>query len=910
MDGRLLFARPTCWLLIAASLLTSGCSRKFWREQADQDTYRVLAEKLNDPRWQVPRIDVIPSPDSRNFPAYDPFKPELPPDDPAANASMHCVSRGLKGYKNWDEFGYMPTIENPTWNIDPDDPDNEAQIYCPQATPGVQFLLQQEKIEDLTLPQALEISTIQSREYQTVIEAVYLAALALTFERFRFDVRYLGFGSQEPSVDVEYESIPGVQDSLEVDSAFGISRLLPTGGQFIVELANNTLFFFNGDDQTLTMSALSYSFVQPLLRGAGRKVVLESLTQSERDVLYAVRDLARFRKVFFTDTVIDGPSGGFLGLLTQRQLIQNQVFNIVQLENQLIALEERQDDPLGLEQLRTRLAESENRLRSSQLNFQNNLDRFKLQLGLPTDLPMTLDERLLSPFDLIDEQLISVENEIMSDAPDGLLRGLIDLDQPTTTFGEMRQLIDDKLLPLYTLVEEQAVPLIEADLQRAEALLTPDETGSRVSTQVFGVTRQLGSTEERVLLAEALDRDRQLFSQLQQDLAQLKGRIESLLQILEERLGGVSVDEFVQQYDTTPEGMEGHGSLSIDELPEGWGELYEMIDFDRDGIQPQEILDFFLGSIAEDREALLSITQGLKVIQVDARVEIIPLLPFDMPLDEAVETGLTERLDLMNVRARVMDARRRIEIFANELEATLDVRVEGDLRTPVGSRPFNFRGDQSSFRVGVGFVAPLDRVLERNDFRAALIEYDRVRRVYIDAEDNVKFDIRQAWRTIDVSRRNFLTARLNVRSAARQLDQTIDAINAPPDPQGGRRNTNNGLNLLNALNSVLNAQNELIGIWIDFEQARLNIYRDMGIMNIDEDGVWTDPFYQSLANQAGASLHVDPPHDNQRQILDGDNTSRSADIEPGEDSDDIEPAAADVFGAELAEFFATDTAVP
>ena len=37
------------------------------------------------------------------------------------------------------------------------------------------------------------------------------------------------------------------------------------------------------------------------------------------------------------------------------------------------------------------------------------------------------------------------------------------------------------------------------------------------------------------------------------------------------------------------------------------------------------------------------------------------------------------------------------------------------------------------------------------------------------------------------------------------------------------------------------AQNELIEAWVDYETARLNVYRDMGVMEIDEDGYWVEP---------------------------------------------------------------------
>jgi hypothetical protein len=60
--------------------------------------------------------------------------------------------------------------------------------------------------------------------------------------------------------------------------------------------------------------------------------VLEALTQSERNVLYAARVLARFRQTLFTQVTVS-----YLNLLQQRQGIINTENNIRQLEEQLEA---------------------------------------------------------------------------------------------------------------------------------------------------------------------------------------------------------------------------------------------------------------------------------------------------------------------------------------------------------------------------------------------------------------------------------------------------------------------------------------------------------------------------------------------------------------------------------------------
>jgi len=222
-------------------------------------------------------------------------------------------------------------------------------------------------------------------------------------------------------------------------------------------------------------------------------------------------------------------------------------------------------------------------------------------------------------------------------------------------------------------------------------------------------------------------------------------------------------------------------------------------------------------------------------------MELIDINKFTIPMADAVCIGLENRLDLMNSRAVVMDARRRVEIAADRLQAVLEIRAEGNIGTPTGSRPLDFRGKNSSFRAGIAFTAPLDQVAERNAYRAALINYQRVRRTYIAAEDSVKREIRVNWRQLSTLKQNLENSRRAVRSSARQFLSAVIESTAP----GQLRRGDPGLALLTALDAVLGSQNSLIGIWVDYEQSRLNIYRDMGIMEIDEKGIWTDGFYQN-----------------------------------------------------------------
>lgn len=877
-------------LILACVLLCSfgtGCSRAFWRKQADRDAYALLAEKMFDPRWAVPRFNLRADPRSRFYDPFNPDTPPIPPDDEAAHRYMHRLA-GFKNYKNWHKFGCALAIENPQWL--------EPYGLTPQMTIARDKEYTQvplPKLQELELADAIELSYIHSRDYQTQLENVYLTALELTFQRFQFGVRYLGASFGEPGGDLTFINEPGDdlnpvgRSDLRLNNRFGISQLLPTGGQWAVELANSTLWMFAGPNQSSTASTLSYSLVQPLLFGAGRKVVLANLTQSERDLLYAIRNLAFFRQTFFVDTV-----SSYLDLLGSRQTIENQKFNIRQLERQLevqsalaampprernwthleievplvfpetlgdratydadmqrlywsgpmtpedeVALRGVSEDPnyqtavtelaqflqtessaLTVLQLQSQLQNSLNSLRNFELNFANLLDQYKIQLGLPPDIEMTIDESLLEQFELIDDRLSELETRLREAVT--LYAGL---DEQNPDIEQIRRALD-QLGELGDLVQSEAVDLLKSDFERVEAD-RPDRLES------------LETDEQRENARRDAERDQRLFNQLNADYDAARRELDELRKLVS-------------------------GPMVTNEVAVN-----------------------VINRIAVLREDLLQISQSAQVIQIGLRGELIDLQEFDMERDQAVAYGLENRLDLQNARAAVTDARRQLEVAGNALQATVDVVVEGDINTRSlaedNNNPLDFRGSESQYRAGLQFQAPLDQIGERNDYRTAQITYQRARRAYMAFEDSVKNDIRSGWRQLNVLKGNFETNLRAVRFSALEFDSAVEQANAPGQQPGGR----SAINVLNALTSVLRAQNGLIATWINYEQARLNIYRDMGIMEIEADGVWTDAFYQQLAGSAAHAKKSHPLADPEQ--VSNETAAPPADLKvPGEVNDD------------------------
>ena len=630
---------------------TSGCSRKFWRKQADTDSYELISEKMTDHAWEVPRIDITPDPRSRFFDPYDPDEPPLPPDDEAANALMHEVA-GWEGYKCWHEFGQSFSVENPNWleNLLEDVEENDFVMQ----TGATGIVNEPAALRNLELGQLIELANIHNRDYQTQIENVYLQALTVSRERFEFGVRYLG-RSGTPGAGATATSVPGVVDSVGLGSNFGISQLLPSGAQWLVELTNNTLWIFSGGNNT-TASTISYSLVQPLLRNAGRKVVLEGLTQTERELLYSVRDLARFRKEFFTGVVTGagGFAGGYLGLLQQHQELSNSVGNIRRTERQIEVLTElksfgRDEDEdqggifdLDVSQLQSQLTNAQNALRNDQRNLQDSYDAYKIGLGLPPDLTFSINTELLKQFELISPELIAYENKLydfMKTNWGALVVPPEESGQDPASDAEYRNRIP-AIRDMYLELLNVGVAELEKDMQKLDS--------------VREIRLRDASAEEREQFEKNMARDKDLFEKSRENLDRQRTKIE--------RISDLSTKPTLSREDKS---------------------------------------EIYLTGLTV-RQEMLRITQSLEVVQANQRVETVLLDPFERSLAEVTQLAMENRLDLKNARAAVMDARRIVEITANALEAAIQIRVEGDVRTKPGKfNPVDFRGANSSFRAGL-----------------------------------------------------------------------------------------------------------------------------------------------------------------------------------------------------------------
>ena len=212
------------------------------------------------------------------------------------------------------------------------------------------------------------------------------------------------------------------------------------------------------------------------------------------------------------------------------------------------------------------------------------------------------------------------------------------------------------------------------------------------------------------------------------------------------------------------------------------------------------------------------------------RLVQVGLVEVPFPPDEAVETALANRLDLANTRDQVEDASRQVEVARNNLKADLDFAASANLPSDP-NQPLDFRTDEARGSIGLSGGLPLDRLDERNAYRRSLISLQRQRRQLEEEVDSVKLDVRSAYRSLIQLRESFLIQQDSLEVARRRVDEVDLRL------QAGRANTRD---LLEAQESLLNARNALTAALVDYTIARLNLYADVGALEINEEGMWTE----------------------------------------------------------------------
>ena len=163
----------------------------------------------------------------------------------------------------------------------------------------------------------------------------------------------------------------------------------------------------------------------------------------------------------------------------------------------------------------------------------------------------------------------------------------------------------------------------------------------------------------------------------------------------------------------------------------------------------------------------------LQLLQAQARTESVLLPEVDISPEIAFEIARRNRRDYANARAALVDAWRQIEVVADDLESDLNVDVRGG----IGSTDINNTGltKTGNLDIALQWDAPITRLVERNNYRRILINYEQKKRDYYQYEDAIWTTLRAEIRQLLRDRLTFEYGRNSVGIAADQIELNADA---------------------------------------------------------------------------------------------------------------------------------------
>jgi outer membrane protein TolC len=268
----------------------------------------------------------------------------------------------------------------------------------------------------LTLTEAVAIATAQNRNYQTQKESLYVSALDLTSFRHDFERQWFG------TVDAAYLNTSN-DENISAGGAVGFDQLLADGTAISTAIALDWARFLTGDPQESLGSVLTGTISRPLLRGAGRRIVQEGLTQAERNVLYEIRDFNRFRQTFVVSVITE-----YYRVLQSRDGVKNALSNYELVSDSLKRLEMEAEvgrkPYFEVDQAQQNVLRARDSYVRAVQSYQQDLDEFKITLALPTDANIVLDANEL---EVLYDAGVSQPEYSLNDAVETALESRLDL---------------------------------------------------------------------------------------------------------------------------------------------------------------------------------------------------------------------------------------------------------------------------------------------------------------------------------------------------------------------------------------------------------------------------------------------------------------------------------------------------
>ena len=217
----------------------------------------------------------------------------------------------------------------------------------------------------------------------------------------------------------------------------------------------------------------------------------------------------------------------------------------------------------------------------------------------------------------------------------------------------------------------------------------------------------------------------------------------------------------------------------------------------------------------------MPVAEQLEVVPVELEVNAP-----QMPVEEAVATAHRYRLSLQTASDQMEDAMRRVKNARNGLLPGLDLGARVGAGNPEDTPAARINGETLDYELGVVLDLPIDRVEERNAYRAALIRLQQSQRAYAAQKDQISIDVRASLRAIRAAEVSVEIQRQNVELAEWRLEFANELLK-----QGKRE----ARDVVEAQSALLDAQDEYEGARRRLQVQVLEFMKDTGTLRVDPE---------------------------------------------------------------------------
>ena len=295
----------------------------------------------------------------------------------------------------------------------------------------------------LSLLEAIEIAAKNNRDFQAQKETLYQAALSLDLEAHDFQTTFRGMlnGSIQSSYGTRRNtgSVVGADGSL--------SRKFKNGVELSSALSVDLAKMLSGDRGSSFGLTYDGSLSVPLLRGSGKFIVTEPLTQAERNLVYQVREFEQYKRRFVVSI-----ANSYLGVLRSAQSVKNQEDSYRRIVTTTRRSRRMADAGLIPEYQFDQAIQTELNAReswvSSQQSHTRSLEAFRVLLGLPPDADV---EPIKEELDKLLAQLRSLSEGVMMADYSGEVPSAdadVELKMPDLTHSGPNEIRPEKALEL------------------------------------------------------------------------------------------------------------------------------------------------------------------------------------------------------------------------------------------------------------------------------------------------------------------------------------------------------------------------------------------------------------------------------------------------------------------------------